>query len=172
MKGSYGLSSNLELGTRNLELFDMKFIVDLPLGGLAKWLRFCGFDAVIQRLSPKAPQNLPAPLPDAYVLTRQQGFDSFNREDLLVLTAGDPEAQLEEVIRRLKITRSQLRLLSRCGQCNVVLESISRDQALGLVPEHVFHTQEQFHQCPRCGQVFWPGSHHQGIMARVLEKID
>jgi len=150
----------------------MKFIVDLPLGGLAKWLRFCGFDAVVQRLSPQTPQTLPAPLPGAYVLTRQRAFDSFNREDLLVLDAGDPEAQLEEVIRRLKITRHHLHLLSRCGRCNAVLVAISRDQALGLVPEHVFHTQKEFHQCPRCGQVFWPGSHHQGIMARVLEKID
>jgi hypothetical protein len=45
-------------------------------------------------------------------------------------------------------------------------------QALGLVPEHVFHTQEQFHQCPKCRQVFWPGSHLRGILARVLDKLD
>ncbi|MFZ5452578.1 MAG: Mut7-C RNAse domain-containing protein [Thermodesulfobacteriota bacterium] len=149
----------------------MKFIVDQPLGGLAKWLRFCGFDAMIQRLSPGAPQKLPAPLPGAYLLTRQQGFKRFRREDLLVLTATDPEGQLQEVMQRLDITRRQLHLLSRCGQCNEVLEVIPRERAQGLVPEHVFHTQEQFHQCPRCGQVFWPGSHHQGIMARVLAKL-
>jgi len=150
----------------------MKFIVDLPLGGLAKWLRFCGFDAVVQRLSLKAPQKLPAPAPGVYLLTRQRVFDGFKREDLLVLAAGDPEGQLEEVIRLLKITRGRLHLLSRCGQCNELLALIPREQALGLVPEHVFHTQEEFHQCPRCGQVFWPGSHHQGIMARLLEKMD
>ena len=172
MKGSSGLSPNSELGTWNSELFNMKFIVDLPLGGLAKWLRFCGFDAEIQRLAPKAPQKLPAPLPGVYLLTRQRAFAGFKREDLLILTAGDPEDQLQEVIRRLKITRGQLHLLSRCGQCNAPLALIPRDQALGMVPEHVFHTQEQFHQCPSCAQVFWPGSHHQGIMARVLEKVE
>lgn len=150
----------------------MKFIVDLPLGGLAKWLRFCGFDAVVERLSPGAPQKLPPPLPGAYLLTRQQAFNRWPREDLLVLAATDPEGQLEEVFHRLQITREQLHLLSRCGQCNARLVAIPRDRALGLVPEHVFHTQEQFYQCPRCGQVFWPGTHHRGIMARVLEKIE
>ena len=149
----------------------MKFIVDLPMAGLAKWLRFCGFDAVVQRLSPYVPQELPPPIPGAYLLTRQQAFNRFHRHDLLVLSAPDPEGQLEEVIGRLKITRQHLILLSRCGQCNALLLPIPREEALGLVPEHVFHTQEQFHQCPRCRQVFWPGSHHQGIMARVLAKL-
>jgi uncharacterized protein with PIN domain len=150
----------------------MKFIVDLPLAGLAKWLRFCGFDAVVQRFSLGAPAEIPAPLSGTYLLTRQQAFKRLPREDLVVLSAADPETQLEEVIRRLKITRAQLHLLSRCGQCNNVLVAIPREQALGLVPEHVFHTQEQFHQCPQCGQVYWPGSHHQGIRARVLEMLD
>ena len=146
--------------------------MDLPLAGLAKWLRFCGFDAAVQRLSPGAPQSIPPALPDTYLLTRQQAFTKFKRDDLLILTAPAPEGQLEEVVHRLNITRRHLRLLSRCGQCNAVLVSIPRDQALGLVPEHVFHTQEQFHQCPQCRQVFWPGSHLQGILARVLEKLD
>jgi uncharacterized protein with PIN domain len=150
----------------------MNFIVDLPLAGLAKWLRFCGFDAAVQRLTPAAPQSLPPALPDTYLLTRQQAFGRFQRDDLLILTATEPEGQLEEVIRRLHITKRHLRLLSRCGRCNAALVPLPRERALGLVPEHVFHTQEEFHQCPQCGQVFWPGSHLRGIMAKVLEKLD
>ena len=42
-----------------------------------------------------------------------------------------------------------------CPECMDLLAdyvdcSLPRDQAQGLVPEHVFHTQQQFHQCPRC----------------------
>jgi len=146
----------------------MKFIVDLPLAGLAKWLRFCGFDAAIQRFS----QTLPAAVPGAYLLTRQQTFARLPRHDLLVLSGPDPESQLEEVIRGLKISRERLHLLSRCGRCNEKLVAITREQVLGLVPEHVFHTQQQFQQCPKCRQVFWPGSHLPGIMARVLAKLE
>jgi len=150
----------------------MKFIVDLPLAGLAKWLRFCGFDAEVERLSPGAPQNLPPVSPHTCLLTRQQAFSRFRRDDLLIITAAAPEGQLAEVVSRLGIKRRDLNLLSRCGQCNALLVPIPREQALGLVPEHVFHTQEQFHQCPRCRQVFWPGSHLRGILAKLLEKLD
>ncbi|RJR41504.1 MAG: hypothetical protein C4567_09040 [Deltaproteobacteria bacterium] len=150
----------------------MKFIVDLPLAGLAKWLRFCGFDAEVERLSPGTPQTLPPVRPHTYLLTRQQAFTRFRRDDLLILAAAAPEGQLEEVISRLGIKTGDLDLLSRCGQCNATLAPIPREQALGLVPEHVFHTQEQFHQCPQCRQVYWPGSHLRGIMAKVLEKLD
>ena len=65
----------------------MKFLVDLPLGGLAKWLRFCGFDAGVLRLTAGA---LPPPAADTHLLTRRQALSRLHRPDLVVLTAADP----------------------------------------------------------------------------------
>jgi len=148
----------------------MKFVVDLPLGGLAKWLRFCGFDAESCRLSAQDPRTLPPPAPDTFILTRQEAFRPRRRPDLLVLTAPTPEAQLEEVLRRLKLRRHRLDLLSRCSRCNEPLTPVPREQALGRVPEHVFNVHEQFYQCPRCRRLFWPGSHLTGITRRLKGK--
>ncbi len=148
----------------------MKFLVDLPLGGLAKWLRFCGFDADTCRLSARDPRTLPPPAPDTYILTRQEGFRPRRRPDLLVLTASTPEAQLQDVLRLLKIPRRGLNLLSRCSRCNEPLAPVPREQVLGRVPEHVFSVHEQFYECPRCRRVFWPGSHLKGISRRLAVK--
>jgi uncharacterized protein with PIN domain len=145
-------------------------LVDLPLGGLAKWLRFCGFDTVAQRLSSADPRSLPPPAPETYILTRQEAFRRAGRPDLLVLTASTPRAQLQEVRRRLKISRRSLDLLSRCSRCNDLLLPVPRDQVLGRVPEHVFNVHEQFYECPRCRRLFWAGSHLQGITRRVGRK--
>lgn len=145
----------------------MTFLVDLQLGGLAKWLRFCGFDANLLRLSRATLRALPPPAPDTYILTRQEAFKGLNRPDLLVVTATAPEAQLKEVLRRLKISRRHLDLLSRCSRCNDLLVPVSRDQVQGRVPEHVFHNHQQFYECPRCHRLFWPGSHLGGIMRRI-----
>ncbi len=87
----------------------MKFLVDLPLGGLAKWLRFCGFDAENRRLG----AELPPPAPDTYILTRQEPLQRLGRKDLLFVGAADPEAQLQEVLVRLKISPRQIQPLSR-----------------------------------------------------------
>jgi uncharacterized protein with PIN domain len=149
----------------------MKFLVDPPLGGLMKWLRFCGFDATALSLHPDAPQALPPPIPDTYILTRQTTFKRLRRPDILILAAHDPQTQLEEVVRLLKISRRDLSPLSRCSRCNDLLVSISRDQVQGRVPEHIFLHHRQFSECPRCHRLFWPGSHLPEISEKVLTKL-
>jgi uncharacterized protein with PIN domain len=145
----------------------MKFLVDLPLGGLAKWLRFYGFDATGGRLAPDA---LPPPQPDTFILTRQQPLKRPGRPDVLVLAAAGPREQLAEVLALLKISRRQLKPLSRCSRCNEPLASVDRSRVRGRVPEHVFHHQSRFYECPRCRRLFWPGSHLKGITRTLLKK--
>ena len=146
----------------------MKFLVDLPLGGLAKWLRFCGFDAGVLRLRPGA---LPPPAADTYLLTRQVALAGPDRADLVVLTAGGPREQLAEVLELFKISPARLQPLSRCSRCNEPLAPVPRDQVRGRVPEHVFHYQSQFYECPRCHRLFWPGSHLPGLTRTLREKV-
>jgi uncharacterized protein with PIN domain len=149
----------------------MKFLVDSPLGGLIKWLRFCGFDTSSLLLHPEAPDSLPPPVPDTYILTRQAPPKRLRRPDLLILTADQPQEQLEEVLRRLQISRKDLSLLSRCSRCNDFLVPISRDRVQGQVPEHVFLYHKEFYECPRCHRLFWPGSHLEDITRKVLAKL-
>ena len=148
----------------------MRFLVDRPLQGLAKWLRLCGFDAALTSLSPQR-QGLPAPVPGTCIVTRQAGRAQAPRDDVLVLAANDPDSQLAEVFRRLQLSRRDLAPLSRCGECNDLLTPVPREQALGSVPEHVFHTQAEFFQCPRCGRFYWPGSHPPRIAAKLQQVL-
>ena len=144
----------------------MKFLVDLPLGGLAKWLRFCGFDADCRRLT----AGLPPPVAETYLLTRQESLKRPARPDLVLVSAITPEAQFQEVFHLLKISPSQIKPLSRCSRCNEPLTRLPREQAQGRVPEHVFHHHDQFFECPRCRRLFWPGSHLEGISRTLGEK--
>jgi uncharacterized protein with PIN domain len=149
----------------------MKFLVDQPLGGLAKWLRFCGFDATLVRLGPDKTGSLPAPRPGTHILTRQAAGRRLKRPDVLILSAPDPEGQLQEVLRRLEIPARDLHPLSRCRHCNEPLARLDRDLAQGRVPEHVFLHHRRFFECPRCHRVYWPGSHIQGITGTLREQL-
>jgi hypothetical protein len=150
----------------------MKFLVDWPLGGLAKWLRFCGFDATLVRLAPDQPQGWPPPKPQTHILTRQVACERLKRPDLLVLATAEPDAQLEEVIQRLHLRPRHFNPLGRCSHCNEPLTPLDRDLVLGRVPEHVFHYHQQFSECPRCHRVYWPGSHIRGITGTLREKLE
>ena len=147
----------------------MRFLVDQPLAGLAKWLRLCGLSATVTNFSVQ--KDLPKPAPGTYLITRQVRFRQHQRHDLLVLAANDPEDQVAEVFRRLKLSGQDLAPLSRCGECNDLLVPVPRETALGLVPDHVFHTQEKFFQCPGCGRLYWPGSHPARIIAKIREAV-
>jgi uncharacterized protein with PIN domain len=149
----------------------MKFIVDAPLGGLAKWLRFCGFDAAVRPLPGGRAGNLPEPRADTRLLTLQKSLGRLNREDVVILTASTPETQLAEVLERLCISRRQLHPMSRCVRCNEPLRPASREAVAGRVPEYVLHTQKEFYECPVCWRVYWPGSHIDGISRKVFEAV-
>jgi len=150
----------------------MKFLVDRPLGGLAKWLRFCGFDAALVRLAPDKPGIWPPPQPHTHLLTSQAACGRLGRPDLLILAAREPEGQLAEVFRRLDLSPRHLHPLSRCSHCNDPLTPLDRDLVQGRVPEHVFHYHRRFYECPRCHRIYWPGSHIQGIAATLRERLE
>jgi uncharacterized protein with PIN domain len=70
----------------------------------------------------------------------------------------------------LKISPGELKPLSRCSRCNEPLAPVPRGQVRGRVPEHVFHYQSRFYECPRCHRLFWPGSHLPGITQALTAK--
>jgi uncharacterized protein with PIN domain len=150
----------------------MKFLVDQPLGGLARWLRFLGFDATLVRLTPDKSGSWPPPQPQTHILTSREACRRLKRPDFLILSAAAPEAQLEEVIRRLGIGPHHLKPLSRCSHCNDPLKPANRDLVQGRVPEHVFHHHRRFYECPRCHRIYWPGSHIRGITGTLREKLE
>ena len=150
----------------------MKFLVDWPLGGLAKLLRFCGFDAPLMRLAPDKPGSWPPPRPQTHILTRQAACQRLQRPDILILAAPDPEAQLTEVMQRLQLGPRHLKPLSRCGHCNDPLAPLRRELVQGRVPEQVFYYHRQFYECPRCHRVYWPGSHIRGITGTLREQLE
>jgi hypothetical protein len=57
-------------------------------------------------------------------------------------------------------------------RCNVPLAEIPPEEAAEHVPPYVARTQEEFRRCPKCGKVYWPGSHWEGIQARLREVLD
>ncbi|HZK14540.1 MAG TPA: Mut7-C RNAse domain-containing protein [Desulfobaccales bacterium] len=145
--------------------------MDQPLGGLAKWLRFCGFDATLMRLALDNPGIWPPLRPGTHILTRQAAAHRLTRPDLMVLAAPDSAGQLQEVLQRLGLSARDLKPLTRCRHCNDFLAPLNRDQVQGRVSEHVFLHHQRFYECPGCHRVYWPGSHIRGITGTLRDQL-
>jgi uncharacterized protein len=146
----------------------MKFLVDQTLGGLSKWLRLLGFDAVQIRLTPR--ENLPDPKRDSYILTRQTSLPTqLGRSDLVILEFDRPEEQLTEICRRLHLSPETWEPLQRCSTCNQILVLRSFEYVEGKLPDYISQKHQQFFECPQCRRVFWEGSHQRRIRRRLQE---
>ena len=142
---------------------DAGLIVDEMLGRLATWLRALGLDATL------LPRGLGRV--EKRVLARGRIFLTRSRDfkigRTILIKSDDPARQLEEAVEGLGLDPDRLKPLSRCLRCNVILEEISPQEAEAVVPDYVVATQKRFKRCPACGRVFWPGTHHERMSARL-----
>jgi uncharacterized protein with PIN domain len=136
----------------------MKFIADAMLGSLAKRLRLLGFDVLYD---PSFSDNevLRIALDESrIILTRDTAFA---RRPLasnhLFITDDHIEQQIKKVLEFFPASENDA--LTRCSVCNGPLETLNRNDARDLVPDHVFTTVNVFRHCRSCGRVYWKGSH-------------
>jgi len=147
-----------------------RFVIDTMLGKLARWLRALGYDALYFRAAEDRQLLRLARAEGRTLLTRDAKLARLAGSGGLLIRANEVEVQIAEVVERLTLAPGRENLLSRCLECNTPLEDRPKETVRGLVPEHVFATQERFVGCPGCARVYWQGSHADRILAR-LEKV-
>ena len=144
-----------------------RFVLDVHLGRLARLLRLAGFDTLYandwddERLSRISRRE------GRILLTRDRGL--LMRAEVThgycVRSTAPPE-QLREVLARFDLA-GRLAPFSLCLLCNEKLDRLPRRRARARVPEKVARTYRRFRACPRCGRVYWRGSHWER-MRRTL----
>jgi hypothetical protein len=144
----------------------MRFICDVMLGKLAKYLRLLGFDT-IYAASPSALEAYRALPDDRVFLTRRKGASGFPRT--VLLASERTRVQLTELGPLIRAEKSRERALHRCIECNVELVEADRTEIESRVPEFVFHTYRAFKICPSCARVYWEGSHVKGMESLIKE---
>ncbi|MFH1486849.1 MAG: Mut7-C RNAse domain-containing protein [Chloroflexota bacterium] len=150
-----------------------RFIADVNVGKLAKWLRIAGYDVLL--LKDASDTNLVnvALRQKRILLTRDRAI--LNRRvvangslNVVLVESESPAEQLRQVMTTLDPT-TQPPTLSRCIRCNESLVEKSREEIAGLVPPFVLRTQECYMQCPACSRIYWRGTHWERMKRRLEE---
>ena len=147
-----------------------RFVADVMLGRLAKWLRLAGFDVLY---SNRFSDN------ELVRISKDEGRVLLSRDTRLLvrsavrsfifLESQDLQEQIRQVFKTLNVTTLPSPL-TRCLSCNESLQEASRENVRLIVPEYVYNTQEHFKSCPACGKVFWAGTHRTAVI-RTLEQL-
>ena len=152
-----------------MDIAEPKFLVDKMLGKVARWLVLLGYDALypVDKSRSNASLLEQARTEGRIFLTRDAQIPEIKGARKIVLHDQDFQYQLRAVLRILKIQPDRKKMFSRCTYCNATLETISREQALPLVPPLVRELETVFTRCPACSRVYWTGSHTEKTVKKL-----
>jgi hypothetical protein len=147
----------------------MKFICDVMLGRLAKYLRIAGFDTAYSRSLLKTVLIQIAEDEKRIVLTRRtEAIAIKTPSSYYFVNSNYPHEQLKEVINTFNLHLDKARFFTLCLLCNSTLNGVDKSSVRGMVPDYVFTTIDDFSQCPTCKKIYWKGTHYNNM----LQKLD
>lgn len=137
----------------------IKFILDVHLGKLAKYLRMCGFDTAYQNdyndkiiIEISLEEN-------RIILTRNIGLLKVKSvSNGYFIRSQDSKAQLTEVLKHFDLYLA-ITPFTRCIKCNGKLERVEKEKIIHLLEPLTLKYFDQFFRCIQCHSIFWEGSH-------------
>lgn len=150
-----------------------RFLCDGMLGSVARWLRLLGFDAAYAGSELGDEEVLDwAEREGRFLATRDLGLvqRAIKRGvGSLLLKAGSKEEQLLLLLMHSGAKLDPERFLTRCSECGALLDRVPKETVAHEIPDAVRDAQEEFWKCPRCGHVYWQGSHVTEIEKKILD---
>lgn len=143
------------------------------LGRLTRWLRILGHDVKYSTTMNDSQLIVMARREKRVLLTRDlelykqataKGVEVFYFQGL---TGNE---KLAEVSRRFNVCMEIDLTVSRCPKCNAKLKQTTKEKVRGKIEENTLLSYNEFWKCPKCGQIYWQGSHWDGIR-KTLESV-
>ena len=157
------------------DMREPRFVADVNVGKLAKWLRAMGYDVLFPIDVEDNELVRIALREDRVIITRDRGIVerrlvTTGKLEAVLVRHDDLKGQLRQVVRALGLSGG--REFSRCIRCNEVLLSIPRELAEERVPHYVYETQKEFMECPICRKVYWRGTHWANMQRELTQLQD
>jgi uncharacterized protein with PIN domain len=156
---------------RGKPLRDIKFISDVHLGKLTKYLRLYGFDTNYRTDYNDQEIIDLAVLDKRVILTRDRNLLKNKKVTHgYWIRSTNPVEQLEEVFIRFDL-KDLTNLFIRCMECNGLLEDVAKKEIVNRILPKTRQYYRKFKICPDCDRIYWNGSHYQN-MKRFIKLVD
>jgi uncharacterized protein len=158
-----------------------KLFCDAGLGGLARWLRASGCEAIwVQDISDadlvRRAEELNAVIvtTDSFLLDRRPIAHGRVRAIWVPPTL--------TIFEQLRLVRAELGLdpsvagsavpnESRCMVCGGELVSVEKEAVKERIPPRTYRWLDEYWECTRCGKLFWHGTHWERVKRRLKDEV-
>ena len=137
----------------------MRFIADMMLGRLARWLRLYGHDTLYGIEDDDEIVRV-ALSEGRVILTRDSGLAERAKKlgaEAFLLGSNSLEGQVRELMRFGIEFKELFPANARCPKCNGPIRPVSKGEVRGRVSPTVYEKYDEFYVCQNCGQIYWPG---------------
>jgi len=147
----------------------IRFFCDAGLGGLARWLRAAGYDALWEAgidddelLRQGVKHSAVILTTDSMLMERRVLRDgiipAFWMPPTLTISG-----QLRLVFREFALALRD----SRCMSCGGELRRVAKESLQERIPPRTYRWLDEFFVCNRCDNIFWHGTHWQRIRSEL-----
>jgi uncharacterized protein len=156
---------------RGKPLRDPKFICDVHLGRLCKYLRMLGWDTLYS--NQYTPEEIIAIsiLENRIILSRN---DELTRHKKVThsywIASSNPLEQIKDVIDKLDLSKLCMPL-TRCLNCNHLIVPVEKQEILHRLQPRTTKYYHEFFICPACDQIYWKGSHFEHMFDFIHHSI-
>lgn len=160
----------------------MKFLTDLMLGRLTRFLRIFGYDTVYAK-DLESSANIPVPDEELVKFANKEFRIILTKDKLLSRKAAPNSLFLEgenvyEYLKQIKIRfKNDFEYKAekaRCSVCNHTLFRIeNKEDVKDLVNEGTYNHINEFFRCSNrtCNKIYWYGTHIEDILLKI-KKIE
>ena len=151
-------------------LREPKFILDIQLGSLAKYMRLLGFDVTYKNGYRENEIIILSINERRTVLTKDRNL--LKRNDVTHgywIRNKEVIDQLKEVAIRFHLN-NLIQPFSRCMKCNTLLKKTEKKNIMERLEENTRNFFDEFFTCPSCNRIYWKGSHYQK-MVKIINAI-
>ena len=150
-----------------------RFVLDVHLGKLARFLRLLGFDSMFRPdfsdpeiAGISVSQNRIVLTRDIALLKRKVIVHGYFPRTI------NPKSQLLEIVGQFDMAKFA-RPFTLCLDCNGTLIETGKADVAGDIPAYIHQRYDKFARCSQCAKVFWEGGHYKDMkrfIAGILEQ--
>lgn len=144
---------------REKPLREIRFVLDVHLGKLARYLRMFGFDTLYRNDYEDMEIISISIAEHRVILTRDIGLLKVKTVSHgYFVRSQHPKVQVKEVLKHFDLF-SSVKPFCRCIKCNEELSAVSKDEIINKLEPLTRQNFDVFFQCSGCGSIYWEGSH-------------
>lgn len=157
---------------RKIPLRRNKFIADINLGDIVKYMRVLGFDLYYDPLLSTREIIELSKRENRIILTKSRKLLKFKEVSHGIFIRPDTTTeQIRRIIDCLDI-KGNIKPFSRCLGCNTLLNIVAKEKILDKIPPKTKEFCDEYVQCPSCNKIYWKGTHFIHMKKVVRQILD